>query len=425
MSRVEACRPATWLWGILTIVGVSGCAQHHQAAPPAPFVNTAVASFGTIRPSEELAGIVAPYENVAIQSTLSEPADAVNVNEGDFVRRGQPLAQLDTADLAAQLQADVATADSDRANTSHTVYQGSLNISQGSDALRSAQAGVVQAQANLSRDQADLRRDQALYSSGYVSQSALQAMEATVRNDQGALRTANAQVASARSQVQMNGTLGQSGLQQSSVEQSRAQEQVALAQAQQIRVQIGKARIVSPIDGVVVNRNLNIGEYPGNRQIFTLQQVDPIYAVLHGSGQQVAQIFPNATASLTITDLRGPQRLTGRVVGVLNAIAPGSTDFQVKVLVANSEHRLRPGMAVQGLIAIPAMRGVRVPQTAFTDDNHDAILTVQPDGTVKTARVAELGNDGTTSIVSGVAAGTRVVQNGQTSVGDGEKVSFR
>ena len=232
MSRVGEIRPATWVWGILAIVCVSGCAQRHQTPPSAPYVNTAVASFGTIRPSEELAGIIAPYENVAIQSTLSEPADAVNVNEGDFVRRGQVLAQLDTADLEAQLQGDVATANSDRANTSHTVYQGALNISQGGDALRSAQAGVVQAQANLSRDQADLRRDQTLYSNGYVSQSALQAMEATVRNDQGALRTANAQLASARSQVQMNGTLGQSGLQQSSVEQSRAQEQVALAQAQ-------------------------------------------------------------------------------------------------------------------------------------------------------------------------------------------------
>ena len=190
-------------------------------------------------------------------------------------------------------------------------------------------------------------------------------------------------------------------------------------------MQIDKARIVSPIDGVVVNRNLNDGEYPGNRQIFTLQQVDPIYAVLHGSGQQIAQIFPNATASLVVSDLHGPQRLIGHVVGVLNAIAPGSTDFQVKILVANPKRRLRPGMAVQGLIALPAMRGVRVPQTAFTDDNHDAILSIEPDGTVKTVKVSELGNDGTTSIVSGLTAGTRIVQNGQTSVGDGEKVSFR
>ncbi len=53
-------------------------------------------------------------------------------------------------------------------------------------------------------------------------------------------------------------------------------------------MQIAKATITSPIDGVVVNRNINPGEYPGNREIFTLQQVDPIYAVLHASSEQVA-----------------------------------------------------------------------------------------------------------------------------------------
>ncbi|MBV8197022.1 MAG: hypothetical protein JO263_02715 [Candidatus Eremiobacteraeota bacterium] len=71
------------------------------------------------------------------------------------------------------------------------------------------------------------------------------------------------------------------------------------------------------------------------------------------------------------------------------------------------------------------MRGVRVPATAFTDDNHDAVMTVRSDDSVKTVKVAELGSDGTTSVVDGLASGTRVVTNGQTSVGDGEKVSFR
>ncbi len=43
----------------------------------------------------------------------------------------------------------------------------------------------------------------------------------------------------------------------------------------------------------------------------------------------------------------------------------------------------------------------------------------------KTAKVAELGSDGTTSVVAGVAAGTRLVSNGQMSLGDGEKVPYR
>jgi hypothetical protein len=82
-------------------------------------------------------------------------------------------------------------------------------------------------------------------------------------------------------------------------------------------------------------------------------------------------------------------------------------------------------MVVQGSIAALPISGVRVPVTAFTDDNHDAVMTVQPDGGVKTVTVAEAGTDGTSSVVTGLTAGTRIVSNGQTSLGDGEKVSYR
>ena len=106
-------------------VALTACGGHAApSATPAPFVQTAVASFGTIEPQRRLAGVIAPYENVAVQSSLSVPADAVYVHEGDVVRAGQVLAVLDTADLRAQLQSDRATANSNHANTVHTVYQG-------------------------------------------------------------------------------------------------------------------------------------------------------------------------------------------------------------------------------------------------------------------------------------------------------------
>ena len=71
------------------------------------------------------------------------------------------------------------------------------------------------------------------------------------------------------------------------------------------------------------------------------------------------------------------------------------------------------------------LAGVRVPVTAFTDDNHDALITVLSDDTVKTVTVTEIGSDGTTSVVSGLRPGVRIVSNGQASIGDGEKVSYR
>ncbi len=408
------------------ILAGSGCARPQApAAAPAPFVETAVVGYGEIEPARHLAGIVAPYQNVAVQSTLAEPANTVDVREGDQVHEGQLLAQLDTSDLQAQLDSDLATANSNHANTMHSEFQGSLTIEQGVDTVRTDEAAVHQAQETLSNDTHNLSRDQNLLGQGYISQQSVDAQATLVKNDEQALNTANANLASARSTVVANGSLSGQGLASSAVQQSAAQEKVAMAQAQQIRVQIAKAAIVSPIDGVVVNRNINPGEYPGNRQIFTLQQINPIYAVLHASSEQVASIENGAVATVTAPDLSGMQSFAGHVTGVLNQINPGSTDFQVKVLLANPQQKLRPGMVVQGTIATVPMRGIRVPVTAFTDDNHDHVMTVQQDGSVKTVKVAEGGSDGTTSIVTGIPSGIRIVSNGQTSVGDGQKVSFQ
>jgi HlyD family secretion protein len=410
---------------LVLAASLAACGHAHEAAvTQAPYVDTTVAVQGAIVPGEQLAGVIAPYQNVAISSTLTEPADTVNVSEGDTVHRGEVLAQLDTADLNAALQSDIAQAQSDHAATSHNTFAGSLSIAQGVDSLRSAQTAVQQAQANLERDTTDLHRDQQLLTNGYIPEQQEAQQQTTVNDDAQTLRANAAAVASASSNVTANGSsLSAPGLQSSTVQSSQATEAVALANANQERVQIAKATIVSPIDGVVVNRNLNPGEYPGTRQIFTLQQVNPIYAILRGSGQQIAQITTGAASTVISTDSKHSQR-NGTVAGVLNQIVPGSTDFQVKVVLANGDRSLRPGMAVSGSVRLPGVHGIRVPETAFTDDSHDAVMIVQ-NGTVKTVHVAEIADDGVTAIVSGVDPGARVVSNGQTSIGDGEKVAVR
>jgi hypothetical protein len=92
------------------------------------------------------------------------------------------------------------------------------------------------------------------------------------------------------------------------------------------------------------------------------------------------------------------------------------------VLLENPFRRLRPGMAVVGTVPLPSIRGIMIPETAFTDDNHDTILTVTQADVVKTVHVTEVGSDDKDSIVTGIESGTRVVNDGQMSIGDGEKV---
>src|ERR1700719_3199345 len=114
LSRIAGCGR----FAIAAVAGfvlplAAGCgSKAPPPKPPPPTVTAAVATQGTIYPSEQLAGIIAPYQNVAIQSTLAEPADEVPVSEGDFVHKGELIARLDTADLEANLAADIANAQS-------------------------------------------------------------------------------------------------------------------------------------------------------------------------------------------------------------------------------------------------------------------------------------------------------------------------
>jgi multidrug efflux pump subunit AcrA (membrane-fusion protein) len=340
----------------------------------------------------KLAGIIAPLQNVALSSSLQEPTDAVYVNEGDAVWRGQLLARLNTSDLRASLAQA-------QAHLEQTRYQAGLALGQGSEQVRSARAAL-----DLAR--ADYARDEQLVKQGFISQQQLDTQRTNVEQ-------ARASLAQAVENAQANGTAS-AGMQQANIAQ-------AAAAVDQIRAQIARADITSPIDGVVVNRNLNPGEYPGTRQIFTLQEVAHVYAELNAYGTQVAGIQPGTVATLTAPAL--PSRtFNGRVNAILSPTSPSSSGFVVKILVANPRGDLRPGMSVASLLALPVQSGITIPVSAFIDDTHQSVLTVDHDGVAHISRVSEVIEDPQYAIVTGLPPQTRVVVNGQSNVTDGQKV---
>lgn len=390
------------------LFAIAGCTRATQTAPPPPTVTTATATQRTVHPAIVLSGIIAPLQNVAITTSLQEPTDAVLVNEGDSVRAGQVLARLNTADLSAN-------ASQAAAHLEQTQYQANLSISQGGDQVRSAQAGLAQAKANLQLAQANLQRDEELLTQGYIAQQAVDTQRTQVDVDQKAVVAAQATLAQAVENAQANGTQNQ-GLQKANVDQ-------AAGALQQIEAQIDRADIVSPIDGVVVNRNLNPGEYPGTRQIFTLQEVDNVYAELNAFGSQVAGIVQGARTALSSPSV--PQRsFAGSVVAVLSPTSPNGAGFIVKVKIPNRSHALRPGMTVSAQVSAPPLRGIAVPVSAFLDDTHQTVLTVA-DGTARVANVSEIAEDRAYAVVTGLSQGAVVVANGQAGVTDGEKVAVR
>ena len=294
----------------------SGCnrqAQRTRTAPSPNPIPTAVAHQTTVHASSIISGFIAPLQNVAITSALSEPTDRVLVNEGDHVRAGQVLAVLDTADLRAQLAqaqatvvSDERTAASNDAKVVQTRYTATLNIGSGNNQVTSAQAALAQAKQNLANDQLNLTRDKQLVAQGYLAQQTLDQQQTTVVNDQAAIRNAEANVQTAIINQSVNGNTSQ-GLQAANVASAVADANAshavidqARAQVQQLQTSIDKATIYSPVDGVVVNRNLNPGEYPGSRTIFTVQQLSDVYAELNASGADTFAIPQGAPVTLTV-----------------------------------------------------------------------------------------------------------------------------
>lgn len=401
---------------------VTGCSQKPQRAPRQTgdaVVPVVPAHYGSVSPRTLLSGMVAPLQNVGITSTLAEPADTVYVQEGDRVHRGQVLAQLDTADLRAQLNAILATARSSSAKATQTYDQAGLTISQSSNTVNAAQAAVRAAQQTLANDELTLQRDAQLLRQGYIAQSAYDLQATVVKNDRQTVQSAQVTLQNDISQVKANGSTS-SGLQGANVAAAQAEAQAALAQGDQIRVQIAKATIVSPIDGVVVNRNLNPGEFPGARTLFTVQQIDHVYAALNGAASQIVGIRNGSQVRLS-TDASPGVALRGTVVGVLNAVQPGTTNFVVKVLVDNARGLLRPGMTITGTASLPGSSGISIPVTAFLDTTNSTVQVVRH-GTASTVHVTMLARDDKNAIVIGLRAGAPVIANGQLGLADGQRV---
>jgi multidrug efflux pump subunit AcrA (membrane-fusion protein) len=407
----------------VTALMLTSCAgsKAPAASPPQP-VHVVPAIVRTVRATTTLSGVIAPLQNVALTSDLTEPALAVYVNEGDTVRAGQPLALLSTADLEADLVSAQRTAASADAHAAQMEYQASIAFSQGHDQLNAAQAALAQARENLTLAQSTLERDQQLVGQGFISAQTVEQQRTQVQVSQQGVVSAQAALDQARENDVANGTPAR-GLQQADVDQARASAAAAHAQAASIAVQIAKASIVSPIDGVIVNRNLNPGEYPGTRQIFTLQEVSRVYAELNAFGTQVTGIARGASVSLTSPAV--PARtFTGTVVALLSPTSPSSSGFIVKASVPNLDGALKPGMTVAASVTQPPVSGIAVPVTSFIDDTHQRIVTVEA-GVAHVTDVTEVTEGQTYAIVRGLPAGASVVADGQLGLADGQKVATR
>jgi multidrug resistance efflux pump len=368
----------------------------------------------------QIAGVVTPFRQVGIAADLSEPIADVDVQEGDHVRAGQALAHLVVDDLVAQLASGQRTVAEDVAKYAQAAYQTNATNAQDEAAIRSAQATLHQAHVSLNGALVDLKRYETLEAQGYLAPQTVDQQRTSVASDVAAVNSAQASLNQAVANAQANGRGNDAGVQQAELQSARATADAAEATVEQLRRQIARATIVSPVDGIVDAVNANPGEYPTERELFTIEQTASVYALLPTSTSQVVQIQPGAAASVTVSG--STQKDQGKVTAVLDELVPGTTNFTVKVLVPNTDGHLHAGMPVTGDLDLPAASGIEIPVAAFVDDTRTSVYTVD-NGVIKTVQVRDVKDDNTNAIVTGLAAGTRVVSNvDSANVGNGDRV---
>ena len=173
--------------------------------------------------------------------------------------------------------------------------------------------------------------------------------------------------------------------------------------------------IRSPIDGVVIARNISVGQVVDTGFVaFDISNLSTIWVTAAVNQQDLSLVHQGAVADV-VTAGFPDQVFHGRVAMIGDTLDPETRTIPVRVVVPNLMSRLRPGMFASAHIAEPATRdAIFVPEEALQNINGMPVVFVTADGVTFQARTINVGTRsmGKAEIVDGLKPGDRIVVNG-------------
>ena len=233
---------------------------------------------------------------------------SLDVNDNQFVHKGDPLIHIDQRDYQASLeqaQGQLATAEGQLAGAQQGLAVARINFPA---RLAQAQAQLKDAEANLFKAQTDYKRQVNLPRAATTGQQ--------IDYANAALRSAEAQVTSAEAAVQqatpVQPNIAQTGAQVKQIGGGLLQARAAIAQAQ---LNLEWTVVRAPQDGWITKRNVEVGNYvqPG-AQIFSIVSPD-IWITANFKENQLSRMRPGQVAHITV-DAYPALKLTGHVDSV-------------------------------------------------------------------------------------------------------------
>jgi HlyD family secretion protein len=391
-------RRLIWLTGTVLILGGVGFIST-KAFGHAPVKieseKLATVERGDLVRSVVATGKIQPVTQVEIKSKASGIILKLPVNFGDTVRKGQVICELDKNDLIPSLEAERAALHVSEANvrSAHADYERLKIDAEGPDV------------AFLKRDR---ERSIKLFSDGLIAQN--------VRDD----ADKNYQMALNKQQsAKVN-----LGVAQASIARAEAQLEQQKAVVNRFEENLRNATIVSPVNGVVLSRDREVGDAvssiltmgSGATLIMTLGELSEVYVKGKVDESDIGRVYLGQAARITVESFKD-QKFQGKVTKIspMGAEKDNVTTFEVRVSISNETGKLRALMTANAEIILEEKKSVlTVPEGAILYAKDKSTQVEVPDaadkkGKKKVAVATGISNGSKTEILRGLTAGQQVV----------------
>ena len=321
---------------------------------------------GDVARSVVATGKIQPITKVEVKSKASGIVEKLFVDINNKVTKGQPLAQLDQQEIAAQVDAQRAQLASAQANV--TSYE--ANIEQ--DKVNAKAPDLPMYKATLDRN-AEMRKE------GLVSQ---QAYDDTNKDYLAALTRRD----SAQAQI---------GVDTAKLKQAKAQVLQSQASLKQLEEQLSYTTIVAPMDGVILSRDVEIGDAVSSilvlgstaTLIMTEGDINQVYVQGKVDEADIAHVYMSQPARIKVESFRD-RVFTGKVTKIapLGVEKDNVTTFEVRVSIDNPGGELKANMTANAEILLDEHKHVlTVPESAVSYDNQKNATVQIPDRSRRTA----------------------------------------
>ncbi|MBL0157598.1 MAG: efflux RND transporter periplasmic adaptor subunit [Bryobacterales bacterium] len=343
-------------------------------------------------------GEIKPRNYVNIGANVMGRIVELNVKEGDKVQRNQTLARLEAVQAQADVQAQQASLNSSLAEASAS----ESGVKAVDENMRTVLAGVDRAKADLEKARLDYDRARQLLESKLIPRQEFDAKKASFDSLGASLREAEARVAQMRAQREQ--TAAQLSVSQRRVAQTRA----TLSRFSDV---LQKHNSVSPIDGIVTNLPVRVGEtvVPGVQNssaslIMTIADMSVITAEVKVDETDIVNVKLDQGADITIDAI--PNRtFKGHVIEIGNTAILRSSglaasqsavssqeakDFKVVVALDNPPTEIRPGLSCTAkIITATREKALSIPIQALTVRQRGDLEPEQKPGNVQAAANAD------------------------------------